>query len=223
MAAQYASEDRDLPAGDFSSWVVEMQGAIRGEHGSEVPCDGCTACCTSSKFIHIEPDETDTLSRIPAELLFPAPRLPVGHVVLGYDERGHCPMLVEEKCSIYAHRPKACRTYDCRIFAAAGLGVDGDEQASIARRVERWQFRFPTPRDRTRHDAVRAAAAYLVEHGDGAKPGVATNATRVAVLAIELHDVFLQCDEDSGEPSVIDPEPGAVRLELTRRTRSEMP
>jgi len=61
MAGQYASADRDLPAGDFSTWVVEMQGAIRGEHGSDVPCDGCTACCTSSKFIHIEPDETDTL------------------------------------------------------------------------------------------------------------------------------------------------------------------
>jgi len=223
MAGQYASADRDLPAGDFSSWVVEMQGAIRGEHGSEVPCDGCTACCTSSKFIHIEPDETDTLSRIPAELLFPAPRLPVGHVVLGYDERGHCPMLVDEKCSIYAHRPKACRTYDCRIFAAAGLGVDADEQASIARRVERWQFRYPTPVDRTRHDAVRAAAAYLVEHGDVAKPGAATNATRVAVLAVELHDVFLQCDEETGENSVIDPDPRLVELEIKRRTRSEMP
>ncbi len=89
--------DGDLPAGDFSSWMIEMQGAIRGEHGSDVPCDGCTACCTSSQFIHIGPDETDTLAHIPAELLFPAPGLPPGHVVLGYDERGHCPMLIDER------------------------------------------------------------------------------------------------------------------------------
>jgi hypothetical protein len=155
--------------------------------------------------------------------LFPAPRLPVGHVVLGYDERGHCPMLVDEKCSIYAHRPKACRTYDCRIFAAAGLGVDGDEQASIARRAERWQFRFPTPIDRTRHDAVRAAAAYLVEHGDPAKSGAATNATQVAALAIELHDVFLRCDDETGETRVIHPDPRVVQAEFISRTRSELP
>ena len=205
MAGEFVSGDRDLPAGDFSSWVVEMQGAIRGEHGSEVPCDGCTACCTSSQFIHIEPDETDTLSRIPAELLFPAPRLPAGHVVLGYDERGHCPMLIDEKCSIYAHRPKACRTYDCRIFAAAGIGVDRDEQASIARQAERWQFNFPTPTDRTRHQAVRAAATFLVEHGDLLpKPLAATNATQVAVLAIEMHDDFLDCDETTGEMTLIE-------------------
>jgi Fe-S-cluster containining protein len=205
MSGQHASDDRNLAAGDFASWVVEMQGAIRGEHGSDVPCGGCTACCTSSQFVHIEPDETDTLSRIPAELLFPAPRMPAGHMVLGYDERGHCPMLIDDKCSIYAHRPNACRTYDCRIFPAAGIDVDGDEKAAIARQAGRWQFSFPTPIDRARHDAVRTAATFLVEHADSLPtPGVATNATQRAVLAIELHDDFLQRDEETGEMTLID-------------------
>ncbi len=80
--------------------MAGLQGAIRGERGSEVPCGSCTACCTSSQFVHIGPDETDTLARIPAALLFPAPRQPPGHVLLGYDERGHCPMLVDGRCSI---------------------------------------------------------------------------------------------------------------------------
>ena len=71
------SEESELAAGDFSSWMTEMQGAIRGERGSDVPCGGCTACCTSSQFVHIEPDETDTLAHIPAALLFPAPSGPV--------------------------------------------------------------------------------------------------------------------------------------------------
>ena len=205
MTGERASDDGDLPAGDFSSGVAEMQGAIRGDHGSEVPCDGCTACCTSSQFVYIEPDETDTLTRIPVELLFPAPRMPAGHMVLGYDERGHCPMLIDDKCSIYEHRPKACRTYDCRIFPAAGVVVEGDEKASIARRAARWHFSFPTPIDRTRHDAVRAAATFLVEHGDKlSKPVVATNATQRAVLAIQLHDDFLRCDEETGEMTLID-------------------
>ena len=30
---------------------------------------------------------------------------------MGYDERGHCPMLVDGDCSIYDHRPRTCRMY----------------------------------------------------------------------------------------------------------------
>ncbi len=63
-------------------------------------------------FVHIKPDETQTLRRIPRALLFPAPGLPKGHRVMGYDDRGYCPMLVDDKCSIYEDRPQACRTYD---------------------------------------------------------------------------------------------------------------
>ena len=131
MAGGVPRDDRDLAAGDFSPWIEGMHAAIRGERGSDVPCGGCTACCTSSQFVHIGPDETDTLSYIPAELLFPAPRLPAGHVVMGYDERGHCPMLIDNRCSIYEHRPQTCRTYDCRIFPATGTGLDGDDKAAV--------------------------------------------------------------------------------------------
>ncbi len=218
MADGHMGEQHDLSAGDFSSWLIEMQGALRGEHGSDVPCGGCTACCTSSQFIHIGPDETDAISRIPAELLFPAPRLPRGHVLLGYDERGHCPMLIDSQCAIYEHRPRTCRTYDCRVFPAAGLGLDHDK-ALIARQAQRWRFSHPTRTDRTLHDAVRAAATFLLEHTgllpDGA---AATNPTQLAVLAIELHDVFLGSDEETGRTTVVDPDPHVVRVELMRRT-----
>ena len=156
-----ASEGRsqmagDLAAGDFSSWMSEMQLALDGEGDAHVPCAGCTACCTSSQFIHIGPDETDTLAHVPAELLFPAPRLPHGHVLLGYDQRGHCPMLIDNRCSIYEHRPRTCRTYDCRIFPATGVSLDDDEKELIARQARRWQFSFPTATDRSQRDAVRA-------------------------------------------------------------------
>jgi uncharacterized protein len=192
------SHDSDhLSAGDFSPWLIEIQGAIRGEHGSDVPCGGCTACCTSSQFIHVEPDETDTLAHIPAELLFPAPGLPRGHVVVGYDERGHCPMLVDDQCSIYEHRPRTCRTYDCRIFAAAGLEID---EVLIARQARRWQFSYPTQADRDQHDAVRAAGAFLRERASQPpRDAVPTNATRLAVRAIELHETFLGSTSESGD------------------------
>ena len=154
--------DRDLEAGDFSSWLAGMQDALRGEGDAVVPCDGCTACCRSSQFIPIGPDETDTLAHIPPALLFPAPRLPAGHVVLGYDERGHCPMLVDDRCSIYEHRPRTCRTYDCRIFPATGVEVD-DDKPLIAGQARRWRFSYPTPQDRDLHAAVRGAAAAIPE------------------------------------------------------------
>jgi hypothetical protein len=212
------SEERGLPAGDFSEWLIEMQGALRGERGSDVPCGGCTACCTSAQFIHIGPDETDTLSRIPPALLFPAPSLPRGHVLLGYDDQGHCPMLIDDKCSIYEDRPRTCRTYDCRVFSAAGLGIDDDEKLLIARQVRRWQFSFPTQAHRNQHDAVRAAAAFLRDRRDLLPDGaVPTDATRLAVLAIELHELFLRSDEEAGETTVVDPEPDVIRVELLRR------
>src|SRR6478736_1314494 len=138
------SDDSELPAGDFSSWLRDMQAALRGERSADVPCGGCTACCTASQFVHIGPDETDALAHIPAELLFPAPLLPAGHVLLGHDERGHCPMLHEGRCSIYAHRPRTCRTYDCRVFAAADAGIDGGVDGLIAARARRWRFAYPT-------------------------------------------------------------------------------
>jgi uncharacterized protein len=201
------SELADLPAGAFSAWVSEVLGAIRGGRSSEVPCDGCTACCTSSQFVHIGPEEVDTLSHIPPELLFPAPRLPRGHVLMGYDERGHCPMLVDNRCSIYEHRPTTCRTYDCRVFPAAGLEPGDADKAAIAVRVRRWKFSFPTDADRVRHDAVRAAADYLRSHADVLPGGGATD-TQLAVLAVEAHSAFLGRTDE--------PSPDDVRVALSR-------
>ena len=185
------TEAGDHSAGGFSDWLVEIQGAIRGAGGSEVPCGTCTACCMSSQFVHIGPDEVDALAHIPAELLFPAPGLPRGHVLLGYDESGHCPMLVDGACSIYAHRPRTCRTYDCRVFPAAGVDPGADKPL-IASRARTWRFDYPAPADRQRHEAVRAAARYLAEHPESLPDGAAApTATQRAVLAIEMHEVFL--------------------------------
>lgn len=226
MADGDTHEEQDLPAGDFSAWLAEVRGALRGERGSDVPCGGCTACCASSQFVHVGPDEADALSRIPKELLFPAPRLPRGHVLLGYDEHGRCPMLVDGGCSIYEHRPRTCRTYDCRVLAAAGVEVDDGDgaKAPVARRVRRWRFALPTPGDRDRRDAVRAAAAFLREHAgslpDGAVPA---DATQLGVLAVELHDAFLRHDEETGRTTVVDPDPRALRDELVRRAGARGP
>ena len=143
MAEDDKNHDGPLPAGGFSAWMGGMGRALDGEAPSDVPCGGCTACCRSSQFVHIGPDEVDTLAHIPPALRFPAPRMRPGNVLLGYDENGHCPMLVDDRCSIYEHRPRTCRTYDCRVFPAAGVVPDDDEQLAIAHRARRWRFDFP--------------------------------------------------------------------------------
>ncbi len=209
---------RDLPAGDFSSWLAGMQQALRGRADSDVPCGTCTACCTSSQFVHIAPDEADALAHIPAELLFSAPRLPRGHVLMGYDQHGRCPMLIDQQCSIYAHRPRTCRTYDCRVLPAAGVELDEGEKVLISERTRRWRFSHPTALDRVQHDAIQAAAATLSDHRGQLPAGaVPMNATALAVLAVEMHESFLEFDAQTGDGKLVRPDLEAVRVELTAR------
>jgi Fe-S-cluster containining protein len=193
-------EGEDLAAGAFSAWLDGMQSALRGERASDVPCGGCTACCTSSQFVHIGPDETETLSHIPRQLLFPAPRMPAGHVLLGHDEQGRCPMLGDDGCSIYEHRPRTCRTYDCRIFAAAGL-EPGDDKGLIARQARRWRFDFPTEVDKNDHEGLRAAARFVQERAGADSVGAPRkNPTELAVLAVEVHHAFLHDATETAGP-----------------------
>ncbi len=155
-----AARMNELPAGDFLSWLGDTDAALRGERDADVPCGGCTACCRSFQFVHVGRDEAEALAHIPKELLFPAPHMP-DHLVMGYDERGHCPMLSDGGCTIYAHRPRACRMYDCRVVAATGVTLEDDDKAAIAERVARWRFSYPTAEDVTAQDDLRRAAADL--------------------------------------------------------------
>jgi hypothetical protein len=205
-----------LPAGRFTVWLGEITRAIRGEGTSDVPCGSCTACCEASQFVHVGPDEADALAHIPAALLFPAPGLPKGHRLMGYDEQGRCPMLVEGRCSIYEHRPRTCRTYDCRIFAAADVLDDDPTKARVAERARRWVFDEPLADDVARHGAVRAAATFLAEHADRLPADLApVTATQRAVLAVEVHGVFL--DEDG---RLLE---GAEPADVLDRIRREVP
>ncbi len=194
MIAELSNSDDRAPldAGDFSTWLDATRVALASGSGTDVPCGSCTACCRASLFIHIGPDEKDTLAHVPKPLRFPAPGSPKGGVVLGYDDEGRCPLLRAGGCSIYARRPATCRDFDCRALAACGLAAAEDDDDPIARQARRWAFRFGGDEARARHAAQREAARWLRERGRLFAAGFAPpNAIQRAVLAVMVHDELL--------------------------------
>ncbi|MBT3228466.1 MAG: YkgJ family cysteine cluster protein [Candidatus Marinimicrobia bacterium] len=191
-------ESQELAAGKFSTWLISTRTALKKDSETDVPCGECNACCRSSQFIHIKPDEKDTLAHIPEELLFPAPGLPKGYVLMGYDENGHCPMLKKGACSIYEYRPATCRSYDCRIFAATGIRISGKDKALITQQVQRWKFSLADSEDIKEQRAVQKAASFLTNKSKLFAPGeLPENSTQLAIMSIKVYDLFLEEGEQS--------------------------
>jgi Fe-S-cluster containining protein len=183
-----------VDAGDFSEWLRGTEVSFEsGSGGAKVPCGACRGCCRSSMFIPIKPEETQTIRRIPRALLFPAPGLPKGHVLMGYDDQGRCPMLVDNECSIYEDRPQTCRDYDCRVFAATGIAVDPRTQAEIASRVQAWAFDYESEGGREEHRIVQEAAAFLEKNRDLFPPGsLPSYPVQLAALTIKIYRLFAE-------------------------------
>ncbi len=146
--------------------------------------------------MHIGPDETDALSHIPPALLVPAPMAPRGYLVMGYDADGRCPMLIDDRCSIYEHRPRTCRTYDCRVFAATG--VEPSEQPLIAATVSQWRFSGDSAGEETLADAVRAAERFFADHSDELGDQIPPSGTLRRALAVVASCYLFE----SSEPTV---------------------
>ena len=86
----------------------------RGET-DPVACGTCTACC---HYPEIAVDERRDKRHL-AHLL--TKRNTTGELVMQSRPDGACIHLGERGCTVYAHRPTACRNFDCRVVAAMGL------------------------------------------------------------------------------------------------------
>jgi hypothetical protein len=128
-------------------------------------------------------------------------------------------MLVDDKCSIYEHRPRTCRNYDCRVFPAAGIAED--DKALITERALRWEFSYPTERDRRQHSAVQAAAMFLRERAECFPGGVPNSSTQLAILAIKVYDVFLDHQGDRGRSARVPPDPELARAVMEANRKFE--
>jgi Fe-S-cluster containining protein len=186
-----SGSEAELPAGNFSEWLRAMRSALAGGPGMQVACGECRGCCTSSYYIKVRSTETDALAHIPPEKLIEQAGAPSGTRLMGFDAHGHCLMYRDGNCTIYPHRPDTCRTYDCRVFTAAGMDA-GPGREVINERVARWRFDVPDETARREQRAVQAAAAFLRQHPVRFPGGhVPSRAADIAVLAEKSYAVFL--------------------------------
>ena len=108
----------------------------RSAVNADVPCDGCRQCCYHLGVdVHPERETPETLAHLQTE------RRENGGLYLRKREDGACVHLGPEGCTVYEHRPIACRSYDCRVYALINVldRFDGD------RVQQRWTFQ---PRNR---------------------------------------------------------------------------
>jgi Fe-S-cluster containining protein len=90
---------------------------------SDVPCNGCTACCHGTIVLH--PALGDDPRKFDAVFV----------EGIGYRLRrkpdGSCIYLREGGCSIWPNTPGVCRAFDCREYVKLGL-ADDDPMADEA-------------------------------------------------------------------------------------------
>lgn len=169
-----------------------MRAVLRNERDADVPCDGCVGCCVSGYPIPLRPDDRRALDEVPAQWL----KLPVGTGLARMLPRadGTCPMMLGRRCTIYADRPRTCRDYDCRIYAACGVMPDG-ERPVIQQRVAEWKFSFGSEQERADAEALRRATAFIRAHA-ALFPGPmhAESATAAVVLAVKVFPLFRRAE-----------------------------
>uniref|UniRef100_UPI0035B29823 YkgJ family cysteine cluster protein n=1 Tax=Hylemonella sp. TaxID=2066020 RepID=UPI0035B29823 len=154
-----------------------------------MPCGDCRACCSSGYFIPVRNDETRTIEAIPPNALFHAPSHPTGELLLiGLTKSGRCSMLKNKQCLVYGLRPQACRDYDCRLFAAAGInsGIP-----AIDRTVKKWKFSYRGSAALDKHLSIQAAASFVQTHSSKFPSGkYPTRPDEIAITAVKAHGIF---------------------------------
>lgn len=114
---------RAKPRKLWRMWEVSLRKEFERREGNNptlkisvpVPCAGCIACCYFHRIIvrpEVEaPEDLAHLSLEQDEMGWKLKRR----------EDGGCVHLGPHGCTVWEHRPSACRTFDCRVTAIAGI------------------------------------------------------------------------------------------------------
>ena len=88
-----------------------------GVPDASVPCDNCPApCCTTANWtVFLTYTEAQRLPYTFARVKFPGGQeVEFAAVLPRHPITGACVFAVDGRCTVWAIRPAACRTYDCR-------------------------------------------------------------------------------------------------------------
>jgi uncharacterized protein len=189
-----AKRSGSVSAGAFAHWLQAYREAqTQAEPTGNVPCGDCNGCCRASYFIQIHSDERETLARIAPLHLTRRAGDNEPKWTLDQSCAGACPMLVQGACSIYDARPRTCRRFDCRVFAAAGVSPGAWPRAAVNARVWQWRFELASEEDVDCQNAVLAAAAFLQRSAALIDADVApANASELVNAAAIVYELFLE-------------------------------
>lgn len=102
---------------------------------TEVPCNGCTACCVGLT-VHLDPDEVE---RFPAAI--ESRRIDLAGEYVGpawflpQDETGRCVYSIAGGCKVHEHKPRVCAEFDCLKWLDLILEADARPHMQERRRV----------------------------------------------------------------------------------------
>lgn len=103
----------------YGGRLTEFLSTAFADQTRAVPCNGCFQCCYHNR-IDVDPEMENPEDLLHLDLE-PNNEAPSGFI-LRHREDGACIHLdANNRCSIYEHRPRACRLYDCRVFSTIGV------------------------------------------------------------------------------------------------------
>lgn len=102
------------------SRVDQHCGGINAEFAEQIACRaGCSGCC---RHLSLFPVEAAVLSRAIEDLPGGIRALLAGRI--DWPENGTCPLLLNDRCTVYGNRPVICRTHGLPLLAV----VDGQQR-----------------------------------------------------------------------------------------------
>jgi Fe-S-cluster containining protein len=108
-------------AGDPVEFLARLKASVIAEERGERPitnvaCNGCTACCYYHQ-VDFDPRKERREDLAHLEMV----GIEGGRVRLKKRDDGACIHLGDASCTVYAHRPRPCRLYDCRGVALVSM------------------------------------------------------------------------------------------------------
>jgi Putative zinc- or iron-chelating domain len=168
--------------GDLEAYVDR----IASGEPAPVPCNGCRECCWHhSVDVYPERERPEDFAYLLTEVSAD------GVLQLRHRPDGACIHLGDNGCTIYKHRPHACRHYDCRLWSL--FGVSDTVNLATDHHTPVWIFETSTRWGRVLRPAylmARMLTAAKLKGTDWSAPQMVLAAKQILPTALQACDIF---------------------------------